>query len=170
MLFNPSREEVRLFFCTVYAKMLGSDPHRLVEAAGLSEPGLLASQTQQMSLSPIEEMAARWIAVHPEYHALLASPDGAHRDFPVEAGETNPFLHLAMHLSLEEQISIDQPPGVRSAIEQLIARTGDRHAAMHLAMDCLAEMIWQAQRQQTEPQASDYLACLHSRAPSTRNG
>lgn len=181
MLFNPSREEVRLFFCSVFAKMQGQDPQRFAQAAGLlvdpeqaedfSRLGLTASESLagRLAMSPLEELASGWIALHPEYHGILSSPDGAQRDFPVEAGETNPFLHLAMHLSLEEQMSIDQPPGVRAALEQLISRLGDRHAAMHRAMDCLAEMIWQAQRNHSAPEAQDYLACLQQQGRTHPN-
>jgi hypothetical protein len=75
-------------------------------------------------------------------------------------GETNPFLHLAMHLSISEQLSIDQPPGVKARYQALARRLGDEHAAQHAVMDCLAEMIWQAQRHHLPPDGQAYLDCL----------
>ena len=123
-MFEPTREEVRRFFCDAWGK------HR----AGLAA-------------SPLERIAIACMLEHPEYHALLADVDSAlEKDFPVEAGRENPFLHLSMHLSLEEQASIDQPPGVRALLDALAQRHGDRHTAAHAAMECLGEVIWQAQR------------------------
>jgi hypothetical protein len=123
-MFQPSREEVRRFFCNAW------DKHR-AGAAG----------------TPLERMAIACMIEHPEYHALLGDPEAAvERDFPVEAGRENPFLHLSMHLSLDEQASIDQPPGVRALLLRLQERTGDRHRAAHEAMECLGEVIWRSQR------------------------
>ena len=77
--------------------------------------------------------------------------------------ETNPFLHMSMHLAIAEQISIDQPPGIRQRFQQLLERTGSRHDAMHQTMDCLAEMIWQAGRRGSAPDDSVYFACLENK-------
>lgn len=140
MLFNPSREEVREFFQTAWGR------HR-----------------QGLPLEPLQDLAVRWMLEHPEYHPDLEDPEAAHRDYSVESGRTNPFLHLAMHLSLEEQASIDQPPGVRSALDALAHRLGDRHEAMHWAMECLGEMVWTSQRQGTPPDAQAYIDCLQRR-------
>ncbi len=82
------------------------------------------------------------------------------RDYPPEFGETNPFLHMGMHLSIREQVSIDQPPGVRDAHQRLAAKNHSALEAEHEMMDCLGEMIWQAQRQGTAPDAAVYLDCL----------
>ncbi len=123
-MFEPSRQEVRRFFCDAWYK------HRTGQPA-----------------SPLERIAIACVLEHPEYHELLADVDRAlDQDFPVEAGRENPFLHLAMHLSLEEQASIDQPAGVRGLLQALQLRYGDRHAAAHEAMECLGEIIWRAQR------------------------
>jgi hypothetical protein len=141
MLFNPSRDQVRAFFCETWAKMRAHEP-----------------------LSGLQLTAAEWIAEHPEYHALLEDPQAAlAQDFSVETGQMNPFLHLSMHLSLAEQHSIDQPPGVKAALDRLTQQTGSLHEAMHLAMDCLGEMLWSAQRNQTEPNPLDYLTCLQQK-------
>ena len=144
-MFNPSRDDVRRFFCAAWAK------HR---------SGQL--------ITPLESTALRWIEKHPEYHALLEDPDRAlGEDFSVERGTTNPFLHLSMHLALAEQLSIDQPPGVRDAFERLAARAGGEHEAAHEAMECLGEIVWQAQRSSlpADPAAINaaYLECLERR-------
>jgi len=115
----------------------------------------------QNALSGIETLAIEVILLHPEYHAVLDRPEQyLDRDYAPEQGETNPFLHMSMHLAINEQLSIDQPIGVKARYESLLAKTGDVHAAQHEVMDCLAEMIWQAQRSRTPPDAGLYLACL----------
>ena len=98
--------------------------------------------------------------VQERIHLAVFDTEILGQDFSVENGQMNPFLHLSMHLSLAEQHSIDQPPGVKSALDQLTQQTGSLHEAMHLAMDCLGEMLWQAQRNQTQPDPLEYLQCL----------
>ena len=144
-MFQPSREEVRRFFCDAWAR------HRSGSAA-----------------TPLERIAIACMLEHPEYHDLLADLQGAlAMDFPVEGGRENPFLHLSMHLSLEEQSAIDQPPGIRGLLEALQLRHGDRHAAAHAAMQCLGEVLWRAQRGSLPADMSainhDYLDCLRRR-------
>lgn len=137
-MFNPSRDQVRQFYFAVWKKYKDGMP-----------------------LEGAETLALPTILQHPEYHAMLDQPDRhADRDYPPEFGETNPFLHLSMHLSLAEQTSIDQPAGIRLRLDRLTEKLGDRMEAEHAAMDCLAEMIWQAQRQGSDFDASIYLACL----------
>lgn len=145
MIFQPSREEVRRFFCDAWAR------HRAGAAT-----------------APLERIAIACMLEHPEYHALLEDVDAAlERDFPVEAGRENPFLHLSMHLSLEEQASIDQPPGVRQLLRSLEQRLGERHAAAHQAMECLGEVVWRAQRGSLASDMAtinrEYVACLRRR-------
>jgi hypothetical protein len=141
-MFQPSQHDVRTFLCGAYRK----------RRAGLP-------------LSPIEMQAADWIDQHPEYHAELADEAAAlAADFSVEEGRTNPFLHLSMHLSITEQISIDQPTGIRQAVELLAARKQSLHRAHHDVMECLGEMIWQAQRSGTPPDGQAYLDCVRRRA------
>ena len=82
------------------------------------------------------------------------------REWRPEGGETNPFLHLSMHLAIEEQLSIDQPPGIASRFSALLSRFGDRHEALHQALECLAETVWRAQRDKAPPDAKKYLECL----------
>jgi len=144
-MFQPSREDVRRFFCDAWRK------HRTGDGT-----------------SPLERMAIACILEHPEYQELLDDVDQAlGRDFPAEAGRENPFLHMSMHLSLEEQASIDQPPGIRALLESLQLHCGDRHAAAHEAMECLGEVIWRAQRGALPADIGSinqtYLECLRRR-------
>jgi hypothetical protein len=144
-VFNPSRDEVRVFFCEAWRKQ------------GAGEP-----------LTPLEAIAADWIARHPEYHVLLGDAEAARAaEFPPEAGRANPFLHLGLHLSLVEQLQIDQPPGIRDAWQALLRSTGDEHEAAHRAIDALAETIWEAQRDRTPPSNERYLERLRRAAGST---
>jgi hypothetical protein len=137
-LFNPSRDQVRQFFFGVWAKYRAGQP-----LAGAEQPALDA------------------ILSHPEYHTQLDHPERyQERDYLPESGETNPFLHLSMHLAISEQLSVDQPPGIRARYQQLLALHGDPMTAQHAVMDCLAEMIWQVQRHQTAFDSASYLHCL----------
>jgi hypothetical protein len=137
-VFNPTRDQSRQFLFETWRK------YRAGEALG-----------------GLEGMALEHILKHPEYHAMLGDPDRYQdREYPPELGETNPFLHLMMHLALSEQLSIDQPTGIKARFERLAARLGDSHAAQHETLDCLAEMIWRAQRDGTPPDGVAYLDCL----------
>jgi hypothetical protein len=116
-------------------------------------------------LSPIEAIAANWIEEHPEYRADLSDLEAALAAvYDVEAARTNPFLHLSMHLSISEQVGIDQPPGILQAFELLAARRGSAHAAHHEMMECLGEMIWASQRSGLPPDGAAYIDCVRRRA------
>lgn len=136
-MFNPTRDQARLFLIDAWAKRRNKVP-----------------------ATPLETLTADLIELHPEYHELLEAEDALQREWTPEQGETNPFLHLALHLSIEEQLSIDQPPGIRAAFEALLARKGDRHDALHTVLDCLGETMWRAQRDRAEPDGAAYLECL----------
>jgi Domain of unknown function (DUF1841) len=141
-MFAPSQNDVRRFFCDAWRKHGSALP-----------------------LTPIEAQAADWIAEHPEYHVDLADVDAALAAvFDVEAGRTNPFLHLSMHLSITEQVGIDQPRGIKQAFELLRHRLGSAHDAQHEVMECLGEMIWASQRSGLPPDGQAYLACVRRRA------
>jgi len=141
-MFQPSQNDVRRFFCAAYAR-----------------------QRDGLPMAPIDAIAARWIAEHPEYHADLADEAAALAAvYTVEEGRTNPFLHLSMHLSIEEQCSIDQPTGIRQAVELLAARRGSMHQAHHEVMECLGEMIWASQRSGLPPDGHAYLDAVRRRA------
>lgn len=139
LMFNPSRDQVRRFFSEAWLK------HR---QAGV--------------LTPLEAMAVDWINQHPEYHAVLEDPETLDADFTVEGGQTNPFLHLSMHLAISEQLSIDQPPGIKAAYEQLVA-TRNPHDAAHEIMECLGEVVWEAQRLGTPLSNDAYLDLIRRR-------
>jgi hypothetical protein len=141
-MFEPSQHDVRRFFCEAYAK----------ERDGLP-------------LTPMETLAAQWIAEHPEYHAELADVDAAlAASYTVEEGRSNPFLHLSMHLSISEQVGIDQPSGIKQAVGLLAARRGSLHDAHHEVMECLGEMIWASQRSGLPPDGHAYIECVRRRA------
>ena len=144
-MFAPSQNDVRRFFCEAYRK-----------------------QRDALPMTPLETVAADWIAAHPEYHAELGDADAALAAvFDVEAGRTNPFLHLSMHLSITEQVSIDQPRGIKQAFELLAARRGSAHAAQHEVMECLGEMMWTSQRSGLPPDGEKYIDCVRRRATRT---
>ncbi|NCV26454.1 MAG: DUF1841 family protein, partial [Betaproteobacteria bacterium] len=83
------------------------------------------------------------------------------KDFHPDAGRENPFLHLSLHLALEEQIGADQPPGIRKAWQDLLGRCdGNRHQAAHQGIECLGRVLWEAQRRKSMPDTEAYLACL----------
>jgi uncharacterized protein DUF1841 len=137
-MFNPSRDEVREMFFDAWRSFRQGTP-----------------------LTGIQGLALDVILQHPEYHAVLDHPERyREKDY---VNETNPFLHMSLHLALEEQLSIDQPPGVRSRWQALLQRSGDRHEALHHAIECLAEMVWRSQRDGLAPDAAAYLSCLERR-------
>ena len=141
-MFAPSQLDVRRFFCEAFRM-----------------------QREALPLTPIEAIAADWIDRHPEYAATLADQDAALAAvYEVEGGRTNPFLHLSMHLSISEQISIDQPKGIKQAFELLSHRLGSAHEAQHQVMECLGEMIWASQRSGLPPDGERYLECVRRRA------
>lgn len=140
-MFNPSRDEVRQFFFAAWAKHLALAP-----------------------LVGLETTAVDVMLAHPEYHATLAAPqDTVARDYGVEGGRENPFLHLSLHLAIEEQLGIDQPPGIRAEFTRLAARSADRHAALHAILECLGETVWAAQRNASPPDSDAYLECIRRR-------
>jgi hypothetical protein len=112
----------------------------------------------------MEDMALGVILLHPEYHRILDDIERYRdKDYSPEMGDTNPFLHMSMHIAIKEQLSIDQPVGICERFDRLLKRCGDEHEAMHQVIECLAEMIWQAQRGQSAPDATIYFDCLDRR-------
>lgn len=141
-MFQPNQSDVRRFFCAAYA-----------------------GQRDGLPLDPMATLAARWIAEHPEYHAELADEAAALQAvYAVEGGRSNPFLHLAMHLTIEEQLAIDQPTGIRQAVQLLAARRSSMHEAQHEVMECLGEMIWASQRSGLPPDGLAYIDAVRRRA------
>jgi hypothetical protein len=141
-MFNPSQDDVRRFFCGVQAKAQAQAP-----------------------LDALETLAGQWLAEHPEYEADLADAEAAvAKVYDGQDGRTNPFLHLSMHLSISEQCSIDQPQGIRQAVELLTARRDSLHEAHHQAMECLGQMLWESQRAGRPPDGQAYIDCVQRRA------
>jgi Domain of unknown function (DUF1841) len=139
-MFTPSQHDVRRFFCETYRKLRANE-----------------------ILTPMEAIARDWILQHEEYAEALGNVDEAlAADYSVERGQSNPFLHLSMHLSIAEQISIDQPPGIRAAFLSLAQRRGE-HEAHHEMMECLGEMLWSSQRNGLPPDAQAYLECVRKK-------
>jgi len=115
---------------------------------------------QNLVLEPMEALIADIIEIHPEYHALLASgEDIRQQDFTPEQGQTNPFLHMGMHISLREQANTDRPPGIRAIHQKLVNKQGE-HEAEHAMMECLSQTLWNAQRNNQPPDETTYLDCL----------
>ena len=138
-MFDPSRDQVRETFFAAWRKYRAGEP-----------------------LVGIETIALDVILAHPEYHALLADPERYREKDYVD--EANPFLHMSLHVALEEQLSIDQPPGIAERFRTLVQRYGERHKALHEGIECLAETVWRSQRDKLPPDAVAYLECLERRA------
>ncbi|HEY6897476.1 MAG TPA: DUF1841 family protein [Rhodocyclaceae bacterium] len=137
-MFNPSRDQARRFLVDAWRK-----------------------RREHLPATPLETIAADIVGLHPEYHVLLESGEEVlDKDWQPDAGETNPFLHLSLHLAIAEQLQIDQPPGIRNLAEQLSHQFGERHAALHAILDALAETIWRAQRDQKPLDSDAYLAAI----------
>jgi len=137
-MYNPTRSQARDFFFSAWAHYRAGTP-----------------------LSDLERIAVEIIALHPEYHAMLDAPERyAERDYSPEEGQTNPFLHLGLHLGIAEQLGTDRPAGIRAEFDRLAKKRGDAHAALHDVLECLGETMWQAQRTGTPPDTFAYLDCL----------
>jgi hypothetical protein len=137
-MFNPSRDQVRQFFFDAWKKYRAGAP-----------------------LEGLEHLAVQVALTHGEHHHVLDDPGRyLDRDYTPEHGEANPFLHMSMHVAIEEQLSIDQPPGIRAEFERILRIKGDRHDSIHALLDCLGEVIWQAQRTRTTPDGEAYLECV----------
>ncbi len=142
-MFDPSRDQARQFFVESWRK------HKSREV-----------------LTQLEIIASDLVSHHPEYQPLLEDPDAVQKDFSPEDGQVNPFLHLSLHLAIEEQLSINQPPGIREAFEQCQAKRGDRHAALHDVLEALGETIWRAQRDKAPLDGREYVEAVRKRASS----
>jgi len=137
VLFGNDRDGMRQYFCDSWKKA-----------------------TEGIALEPLENQIVAVIKEHPEYHALLENPEKAKsREYHPEMNETNPFLHMSMHLSIREQTGMNRPAGIGELIQQIAIKEGG-HEAEHQVMDCLAEVIWQAQRSATQPDDNRYLQCI----------
>jgi hypothetical protein len=136
-MFGTDRNALRKLYCDSWDKFITQQP-----------------------LSALEQQIVSVIKLHPEYHQLIATPDvSLQAEFSPDMGESNPFLHLGMHLGLHEQISTNRPAGMQALYQQLVIENGE-HDAEHKMMECLGEAIWTAQRNQTMPDEIAYFDCL----------
>jgi len=133
MIFGEDRNELRRMYFDAWCKHENSSPMTLLES-----------------------QIAGVIAKHPEYHGLLTD-EALARDFAPDDGETNPFLHMGLHLAVGDQISTDRPSGIRREFSRLCSVSGDAHGAEHRMLDCLAECLWEAQRAGSAPDEQRYL-------------
>jgi hypothetical protein len=141
-MFNPSPEKVRRFFCGAWTKQRDGQPQEALET-----------------------LAAGWITEHPEWHADFADADAAvTRTYAPGSPGGNPFLHMSMHLAISEQCSIDQPGGIRQAVDLLTRRRGSLHAAHHAVMECLGQILADSRTHGQPPDGAAYLAAVQRRA------
>jgi hypothetical protein len=139
MLFGQNRDELRRFYVATWRKY-----------------------REALPLQPLEALICEVIALHPEYHAMLEDEEQAvSQEFSPEAGQSNPFLHMGMHIGIREQLSTNRPPGIVAAYEALLKRLGDRHEAEHRMMECLGQAMWEAQRSGMPPDEGAYLECVN---------
>ncbi len=142
MLIGQDRDQLRQFYCQAWKSRRRGKP-----------------------LEPLQVQVVAVIEKHPEYQPLLENPDRAlGQEYLPETGETNPFLHMGMHLAIQDQVSTDRPSGIRDLYNRLLIRSGDAHDLQHKIMDCLAEMIWKAQKEGAAPDEAQYLACIRDLA------
>ena len=135
MIFSQDRDTLRAMYAEAWQKHRDGEP-----------------------LTALEAQIAAVIGEHPEYERAVTGD--LQQDFSIEGGETNPFLHMGLHLGIREQVSTDRPTGIRAIFQQLAAKTGDSHTAEHRMIDCLAEALWEAQRNNRPPDEAAYLECL----------
>ena len=137
MIFGDDRHELRKMYADAWCKRCNAQ-----------------------ALSPLEAQIADVVESHPEYHDAVSS-DVLDKDYTPEDGQTNPFLHMGLHLGIREQVATNRPAGVAGVYKKLAARSGDAHAAEHQMIDCLAESLWEAQSQNSAPNEERYLQRLH---------
>ena len=135
MIFGQDRSELRKMYSDAWQKHHGHE-----------------------ALSPLEAQIAAVVAEHPEYHDAVTGD--LQQDFSVEQGKTNPFLHMGLHLAVRDQVATDRPAGVAAVFAALATKHGDAHSAEHAMIDCLAETLWEAQRQISPPDEQQYLERL----------
>ena len=118
------------------------------------------SRTSGKPMDAMQEIVANIVELHPEYHSLLENDDAIDKDYTPDHGETNPFLHMSMHIALHEQISTNRPAGIQESYTKIIKKLGSEHEAEHAMMECLGESLWTAQRNNTMPDEAAYLLCI----------
>ena len=133
--------------------MFGTDRNQLRQAYKMAWEKFLQKQV----LTPLEIQISDVIKEHPEYHDFVNQLE---KDYLPEMGETNPFLHMGLHLGLREQISTNRPKGITKIYQQLVKLKKSEHIAEHSMIDCLAEAMWSSQSNNTSPDEIQYIKCL----------
>lgn len=145
-MFGHDRDAIRRYYCTVWEKLNANHV-----------------------LEPLEKMIADVIREHPEYQSLLTDPTAAlSGEYSPEIGQTNPFLHLGMHIAIHEQLGIDRPSGIVDIYQKLCRKLGNSHIAEHQMMECLGETLWEAQRHHVTPNEQVYLERLRQLVKKAR--
>lgn len=137
MIFGDERDQYRRVFADAWRK------------AGEGAP-----------LEPLEQAIVTVVDAHPEYQEMLADPESLVRNFPADGDETNPFLHMGMHITIIEQITSDRPAGIRAMYDGLRRAFEDSHALEHAMMECLAGSLREARERGRMPDEERYLSCL----------
>lgn len=121
-------------------------------------------------LGAVERQIVDVARQHPEYHSLLEQGEAAlEQDWLPDGGETNPFLHMSLHIALQEQIATDRPAGIRRLYQRMLeACLGDVHSAEHRLLDCLAEELWKVQRDGRPFRDKSYLKCIKRQGAGQR--
>jgi hypothetical protein len=136
-MYGQNRSQMRQFFISSWRKHESGQP-----------------------MQPMESLIAGIIQQHPEYHPMLKSDSPLEKDYTGEDGQTNPFLHMGMHITLAEHLNTDRPKGIRELHQQITRQHGDAHAAEHQMMECLGLVLWEARQQNRMPDETAYLSCL----------
>lgn len=138
MIFGQDRQKLRQMYIDAWRKRIAGE-----------------------NLSPLEQQIAAVVAEHPEYQSML-QPELRDAAYTAEDGQTNPFLHMGLHLAIREQVSTDRPTGISHIFNALCVKLGNAHEAEHQALECLAETLWEAQSQNSVPDEEKYLERLKS--------
>lgn len=138
MLYTQDRTQQRQFLVNTWQKFLDKKP-----------------------LDPLEDQLTQVIKIHPEYHTYINDIES---DYFPEQGEVNPFLHINLHLSLREQLSINQPIGIQGYYQKIVDKFKDPHEAEHKMMNCIAEMIFSSQKNNTPMDHQAYIRCLEKQS------
>lgn len=136
MIFGQDRNELRQMYADAWRK-----------------------HSDKLPLSPLEAEITSVIEWHPEYLDDVTGDD-LDRDYTPDGGQTNPFLHMGLHLGIREQVATNRPAGIAKIHATLAAKSGDAHLAEHQMIECLAETLWEAQHQNGAPDEQKYLERL----------
>jgi hypothetical protein len=143
MLFDPNRNQLRQMYMDAWNRFRQGQP-----------------------LEPVQAQIAAVVQAHPEYHGILDNPDVAlTQDFPPELGQSNPFLHMGLHLAIRDQVSTDRPMGIKAAYARIAAAADSEHEAEHSLLECLAESLWKAHRNGTGTDEQEYLLSIQRKLP-----